>query len=342
MNYTAQDNQTGDNVLIKDNVEKCYSNLLGFKACADKYPDDFFGFKNCAEMAFRCEYASDQQAGYPECSKREEYSSLFLYQNPNYQKNPYCFQKTVNGITYDGVEQYPELWKCPSCSDCPKCPCLNENCTSIEERCLISSGQCGEFAYNDDPLTFYCRENWREEEEEKKEKPLGKERFCDKADEIPIGQTVDETEKWAEELAKLIREFINQTENMIEYIKRIGKEKDYCECDSVCLPNAQEGVCQSGCKYNQVEVPIIDPETGEPTGETYWVCYCVFVPCRGNPCQKMINLLLGKKANDKCPQGIEYKGVGWYYEQIKTALEDLERFAIEERSEILKKLIYSR
>jgi len=209
----------------------------------------------------------------------------------------------------------------------------------------MCNGECGEFAYNDDPLTFYCRgkwwEKWWEWEKERTRiltEPLGEEYICKKNNEIPVGQTVDETEYWAEELIRLIDNFIEKTDDMIEYIIEIGKEKDYCECGSLC--NGDERACEPPCEYEEVEVEYEDPETGET--KSYWVCYCVLMPCEGNPCQKMINLLKGKEASEDCPKGVEYKGVEWYYNKIKQAFDELEEFIMAGRSEILKKLTYSR
>jgi hypothetical protein len=52
----------------------------------------------------------------------------------------------------------------------------------------------------------------------------------------------------------------------------------------------------------------------------------VITPCAGNPCQELINKL---------------NGIVAYYNQIKQALERLKEIK-KERSEILKKLVYSR
>jgi len=354
INYSAGGDNRGGNVSINENEEKCYINIKSLKACADKY-DDFENFEKCAKTSFKCKYCTDQQAGYPDCLEKieKEYSSSFLYENPQKQRCPDCYEK-INGSSC--VDVYPETSKCPSCSNCPGCPCF----TPLKEKTYIPgggstnepgnvyricSGECGEYSYNDDPLTFYCRgswwERWWEWGDEKTRiptEPLGKEWSCEKNNEIPVGQTVDETEKWAEELMKLINDFVEKTEDMIEYIKGIGEEKDYCQCDSSC--NGEEKVCQGGCEYHQYERGYEDPYTGEIT--YYWDCYCSIKPCAGNPCQKMINLLRGKKVNEDCPKGKEYKGIGWYYMKIGEALEKLKGFTIEERAEILKKLIYSR
>ncbi len=334
--YTAEGETPDGNVSINENQEKCYIYPKCLKLCADAY-DYFENFEECSKTCFKCKYCTDQQAGYSDCLKEtgEEYSSSFLYENPEKQKCQDCWEEIDIGLGREKtcIEVYPETAKGPSCSNCPECPCSTQDIqgNTIYRAC---SAECGEYSYNDDPLTFYCRKTWGQEQ------PLtGKWWNCPKSNEIPVGQTVDETEKWAEELIKLVNKLIEKTENMIEYIEEIGEEKDYCECDSLC--NGDERACQSGCVYDQFLIPIVDYETGEII-DYYWYCDCFTKPCTGNPCQKMINLLKGKGADKYCPEGVEYKGVKWYYDEIKEALEKLKEFAIEERSEILKKLIYSR
>ena len=354
--YTVKEGEEEKvDVSINKNEEKCYINLKSLKSCADKY-DDFENFEKCAKTSFKGKYCTDQQAGYLDCLKKigKEYSSSFLYENPQKQKCPDCYEE-INGSSC--VDVYPETSKCPSCSNCPECPCSTQD---IQGNTIYSvcSGECGEYSYNDDPLTFYCRENWWErwwewgdEKTRIPTEPLGKEWSCEKNNEIPIGQTVDETEEWAEELTKLINDFIEKIKNMVDKkeekvikynIRYIGEEKGYCECDSLC--DGEEEACQSGCEYRQTPpIPIIDPYTDEIIGYTDWNCYCVKKLCQGNPCQKMINLLKRKEADGECPKGVEYKGTEWYYNEIKQALEKLKEFVLgEERSEILKKLIYSR
>ncbi len=259
---------------------------------------------------------------------------------------------------YDDPENFENCaktcFKCKYCtdqnSDCPECPCSTQDTQrdTIHKAC---SGECGEYSYDDDPLTFYCRENWWErwwewgdEKTRIPTEPLGKEWSCEKNNEIPVGQTVDETEKWAEELIELINKFIEETEDVIEYVKGIGEEENYCQCDSLC--DSSENACGGGCIYSQwwTDPQYYYDEYGNSiTIPGYWTCICTVKPCAGNPCRKMINLLRGKKVNEDCPKEVEYKGVEWYYNEIKQSLEKLKEFVLgEERSEILKKLIYSR
>ena len=330
---------------ITGNEENCYFNFKELKKCADDSAN-LNDFKNCAELSFGCKYCTDQYPGDPDCLKKpgSEYSSSYLYQNPDLQKCQKCTEpikikdeKTGKETSVACTEIYPETWKCPPCSRCPNCTCTSQVEPGVSYLYQLCGADCVEFAHNDDPLTFYCRTDWWYEEKPKT--PLGKEMICLKDKEIPIGRTIDETEKWVKELLDLVNKFLEKTENMVEYINQIGKEKNYCECDSKC--DGSETACKGDCIFWQQQVPIFD-EDGNQIG-TKWVCGCNTQPCDGNPCQKIINLLLGKQADDKCPKGTEYPGVGGHYDIVKEAFEKLKEFATKEsRSEILKRLIYSR
>lgn len=336
--------------------EDCYVNFQAFGDCSSYY-DTFESFRKCVESSM-CLYCTDQYAGYPDCLKKsyssDPYSPWDVYQNPSHQKDYLStFIARARGeVDYIVPISYPESKKCPLFSKCPQCPCENDECTELEKKRLISSADCMNFAYNDDPLTFYCRSTWTLEIP-----PTGRGWTCSKADEIPVGQTVDDAEYWAEELIELIEKFTETTESMIEYIKRIGEERDYCKCDSKCSDD--EKICTSGCKYSEMLVPVVDPETG---GILYyqWSCWCNVDPCAGNPCLKMINLLMGKTTPEGCPENTKFCGIPCYYSEsegegvnclnkcednefgLKEKLEEMKEFAIEKRSDVLKELIYSR
>ncbi len=231
-------------------IDKCYLSLQCVKDCADEFEDEDVAQRCIREKCFKCEYATKQNSGYIDClgsshawrgidslraifswaGERMSYSSFLSFEHPGLQKCRMCEMKTEGGeIKYLGVTQYPECGKCPSCSPCPECPCSVSG-----DIYRLSSAECSKYSFSGDPLTFYCRENWWEEENQKRETPLGEEQWvCDKEKEIPIGQAVDESEKWAEELIELTSELIRRTNYMLEYnIKEIGKEVGYCECDS--------------------------------------------------------------------------------------------------------------
>ena len=196
----------------------------------------------------------------------------------------------------------------------------------------VVTGTCNESSYNDDPLTFYCQQNWWYKEnkvEEKKLTPIGGEKVCSKENEIPVGQTIDNTEKWANELVKNINDFTKTTEDLIQYIRTIVQEQKYCQCDSTC----ENGLpCSSSCQY----VPPVC--NGDPP-----VCsidYCTVKPCAGIACQKMINLLRGG-ATANCP--VNKDGIFYYYDKIYKESKTFYEFVIADgRTDILKELSYSR
>ncbi len=364
------------------NLDKCYLYPKGLRNCAQE--TNFEKFQNCANNVWRCKYCTDQYAGYPDCLKEplkptDSFSSLYFLQNSSRQKCSQCYRvinEKTGKIEYSGIEQYPECSKCPPCSNCPKCPfiecdkkfaaceqkcegkqeCLNScnrdraNCVKnngIDESLIICTTQCAEFAYNDDPLTFYAPKSiWKGEEiagipyklENEYDPGKGSLTTCPAENQIPVGQTVDGAENWAESLIKAIDNLVQKTEETIAYIKKIAEEENYCKCDSKC--NDNENACGADCIYSQTLVPLIDAETGAII-RWDWLCDCALRSCSGNSCQKMINLLMGKAKDAPCPKDTEYKGIPSYYREIRIAVEEL-RKKIDGRSDILKKLIYSR
>lgn len=196
----------------------------------------------------------------------------------------------------------------------------------------VCTADCGEYFYNDDPLTFYCQQNWWYKEnkiEEKTPTPIGQEKVCSKENEIPIGQTIDDTEKWVADLFKKINDFTITIDGMVQYITMIGKEQNYCKCNSTCEGGKP---CASDCKY------VEGVCSGDPV-----VCSepeCIVQPCLGISCQKIINMLRGGKTKN-CPA--EKKGVSYYYDKISEAYKTFYSFIIlEGRSDLVKKLSYSR
>lgn len=312
--------------------EDCYANFKAIKDCAKTY-DNLDDFKKCTEKSM-CIYCTDQYAGYADCltKKTSDYSALYIYKNPTLQKDwQSTFFATIFGEKLT-APLYPESAKCPFFSQCPKCPCKDNKCT-LEEKCLCCGADCGEYVYSGDPLTFYCRTSWEPEEAH-----AGRWWVCEKNNEIPVGQTVDNAEKWTDDLLSKAGSLVNKTESMIQYIQEIGNKNpsDYCHCDSKC---ASDSICSGDCIFNQWQEPDIDPDTGEPTGTFHWVCSCDIQPCSGKPCLEMINRLRG----GTCPNGTSYPGVDWHYQGVKNAFEELKSFILEGgRSEILKTLVYSR
>jgi hypothetical protein len=339
---------------LLDNENKCLINVQELKNCVENSRDDE-SLEKCADSAALCPYCSDQYAGYPECLKspystQGEYSSSFIYQNPDYQvcQDPY---KTIQDNS-NCLSLYPETAKCPSASKCPQCPCdvnastgESSSASDLSEN-RVCSGECDSSAYNDDPLTFYCQQSWWLKNETKNTKPIGEERVCPKEKEIPIGRAIDNAEKWAQDFIDNIDKFAKNMQDTIDYIDYIGKEKNYCECDSKCDSAGKEPTCQAECAFEQTEAKTITTILGDGTEYPIDIspkCWCERQACEGNPCQKMINLLKGKLANDDCPIGTEYKGVEYYYNQINGGVKTLIISGTQvKRSDILKELSYSR
>ena len=320
----------GDSQCLVENEGKCIFNPPGLRYCAGSIDNEYY-LKDCINSSYLCKNGSNQYAGYPEClwppfSTGENYSASYIFQHPETQicQNPYApFEPEADTPC---IDIYPETSKCPASSNCPECPCGTAN---SENNVVV--GQCSEFSYNDDPLTFYCEQNWWDNTAEKKLTPIGNERFCSKENEIPIGRAVDATEAWADGLIKQLEDVAKNISDMADYVKKIGDEnpQSYCKCDSVC-ENGKP--CFTDCQYANAKVM----ESGNEVEN----CICGFKPCAGISCQKMINLLKGGKT-DNCP--VEKDGIGKYYDKIKKGVKDFNDFIIlQNRSDILKELTYSR
>ncbi len=206
--------------------------------------------------------------------------------------------------------------------------------------------QCTEYAYNGDPLTFYCqKEFWNDPQKEygKPPTPIGSEKNVDYilGSEIPIGQTVDDALAWAHKLITTSDSLHKDVQKIVEVMRTIGKArndkiinkdneevnnpaKDYCKCNAKLING--ESICTGTCEFNQALVPIYDDQ-GSYVGRE-WQCACDITPCKGNPCQQIIN----------------------YHSQLWNEFKFLQREYIdydtwlisEPRSDILKGLTYSR
>ncbi len=321
----------GNSQCLMQNKSKCIFNSNGLRQCVDKIDNQNY-LKDCINNSYLCKYGSNQNAGYPEClnypySKSEKYSASFIFQHWNYQVCPDPYAPFQEESETPCIDIYPETGKCPSSSNCPACPCDIVSASSDSKKISeynVVTGQCSEFSYNDDPLTFYCEQNWWNNPIEKLPKPIGIERFCSQENEIPLGRTVDDTKNWANGLIKQLDEISKNTKDLLGYIKEIGNEKDYCKCDSTCEGGGSP--CFTDCQYvgGIAESPA----------------FCAVKKGAGNSCQKMINLLKGGKTKN-CP--VEKKGVGFYYNKIYDGYKSLYAFIVsEKRSDILKELTYSR
>jgi len=195
--------------------------------------------------------------------------------------------------------------------------------------------QCNEYSYNDDPLTFYCQENWLSDpnREGLSEEPIGTSRFCPQKDEIPVGQMVDNAESWAENIIKPDK-LDKDIKDLIEQMTKAGEAKDtspiqdYCKC-SAKLENGNP-ICKTDCQYNQwlINIPIVDKNGKVVGNRQQWQCSCTFLPCSGNPCKQVIDYLVDVWNTNK---------------QLKSNFVDFYMaMLIEPRSDIIKQLTYSR
>ena len=324
---TCQKKCEGNSQCLIQNESKCIFNSNGLRQCVEGINNQNY-LKDCINNSYLCKYGSSQNAGYPEClwypySKGKNYSASFIFQHQNYQVCPDPYAPFEQGADTPCIDIYPETGKCPASSNCPDCPCGTVTDEKISEYNVVT-GQCSEFAYNDDPLTFYCEQNWWLNPENKsKPKPIGIERFCSEENEIPVGRTIDDTENWANSLIKQLDEISKNTKDLLGYIKEIGNERDYCKCNSTCEGGSP---CFTDCQYTE--------------GTTEKPAFCAVQTGAGNSCQKMINLLKGGKT-ENCP--VEKKGVGYYYNKIYDGYKSFYAFIVsEKRSDILKELTYSR
>jgi len=329
-----------NSMCIIKNAGTCLVDFKALRLCASKY-NDIDLLKKCAENAATCEYCSDQYAGYSDCvnSLQQQYSSSYIYKYPNIQicKNPY--QKISPYQSNNNQEQsafcitlYPETTKCPSSSKCPQCPCgvvddTNSETTNLNSEYRVCSSSCDNFYYKDDPLTFYCKTDWWTKDDANKEIPEGEERLCQKSKEIPVGQTVDNSEEWGNLFLNYIDKITKTTQEEIDYLIKIGDAKNYCECTSTC---DKEPLCSSECEYHEEEVTNED-------GVTETKQWCSRSKCSGQPCEKMIVMLGGGTCDER------YPGVTFYLDEISKIVYDFSEFVvINLRSDILKMLNYSR
>ena len=200
----------------------------------------------------------------------------------------------------------------------------------------VCSANCEEYAYNDDPLTFYCQNEWWWKDEASATTPIGQDMIAPEKREIPVGQTIDDAEKWAQDFMDNLDDFTKKTQDMIQYIKGIAEEKNYCECGSKCDSAGKEPACKAECIFSQIENP-------NPMDTNPYMCFCSRSQCTGNPCQKMINLFEGKTADQNCPKGTAFMGVEYYQKQIGQALSNFKSFVAQQsRSDVVKELEYSR
>jgi|SRR3989344_312196 len=256
----------------------------------------------------------------------------------------------------------PETSKCPTASTCPNCPCDEidqsikfsipiQSDKNIEKSTRANGGQnnittsretkayqivgpeCNEYSHNDDPLTFYCQDEWwkNPNREGLNEIPIGTQRMCLPGGEVPVGQTIDGAQNWANGLIDSADKMKQNIENILIQMYKAGKAidttpvKEYCKCDAK-FENS-EPICKTDCIFNQEWIDeSIDGDGNIIPG--HWVCGCALEACKGNPCDQII----------------DYLSQIWNsYRQFKLEFIDFYMvMTIEPRSDIMKELTYSR
>jgi hypothetical protein len=208
--------------------------------------------------------------------------------------------------------------------------------------------QCTGYSFNEDPLTFYCEDNWWNDP--KKEKtdpavPVGEEKTCKKQNDIPIGQTIDESISWIKDTMALIPFMDEAIQKVLDKASVMGKAKTTRPTENYCTCSAQfansEPICKTDCKYSQKQVLVTVPARDIYGANIYnadgsqvmiqelqWQCSCDLEPCKGSPCQQVI----------------DYHSDLWntYKDLQNVYMNATSRIISERRSDILKKLTYSR
>jgi len=118
--------------------------------------------------------------------------------------------------------------------------------------------------------------------------PMGKERFCPLENEIPVGQTVDNSKKWVVDINSDIEKFEEVVQAVLDKMEKVGKMKDdpivkdYCSCSARMITG--ERICASDCQFIQRQIC--------PPGKAcYWDCYCSVIPCKGPPCLQLLDYM---------------------------------------------------
>lgn len=358
---------TGSSSTSGANITSCLLGANDIANCKNSTTEE--EMKKCVETAYTCKSGSSQFSGYPECltspATRDDYTSSFIYLNPDSQVCPVALGQKSNNWTWSFwptgkgcIEVYPETAKCPSASQCPECKCdstagpgyflmedpltppARSSCGNVNSDPFDLGGECqqkyegfpvifrdvgpecNQPAYNDDPMTFYCRQDWWNEPDTKRIDAVGQTKTCSKAKEIPIGVTVDDAIKWTNDFLKIADKASDASQKMLDALNKISTRDDYCECDSKYEGGSP--ICRTCCNFNS-------PTCGEDDQGriiTITKAWCSFTPCAGNSCQQLIEYLY-KIINSRLA--------------IKSGFVELWRFVMpDQRTDVLKELTYSR
>lgn len=301
-----------------------------------------------------------------------KYSATYVYDHPECLKCKSATAPPPEGTTCYNKAKTDEACQvlCPETTKCsPSSSCANCKCDQIEDKyTFYISGQnvgttqsatiaveqnisahqlvgpeCNNTAYNDDPLTFFCQDNWWMDpnREGLSPTPIGQQRVCTKDGEIPVGRVIDDTLKWAAGIGTIADKIKKGIDDMATLMKKAGNAKDdpiikdYCKCNARF--ESKSPICNTDCRYNQnkIKVPVLDANgqpvldaNGDTVTQDKWVCSCNFIACNGKPCQQVMNYLAQMQS---------------LYGQVKLNYIYLYTTLLQEpRSDVLKELTYSR
>jgi len=356
----CEEQSANNSQCVIDKADVCLFGGQGLKNCVTSTTDQ--GNTNfCINNAYLCKNGSNEYAGYPDCAtpgpskcSAGDSSASFFYENPKCQKckDPYASLTKGGGKCQD---IYPETAKCPTSSNCPGCPCdqidttlkfsvpiesyqkvaYEDNYYTTEQpfsAYQMVGPQCNNYSLNDDPLTFYCQDNWWLDPNREKSgvTPIGTEKVCPIKLEIPIGQTVDNAKNWADALIKSADKINQDIQVALNQMDKIGKAKDTSPIQDYCRCNAKfensNPICKTDCQYAQWWDIVGADQDGNPIWG--WRCSCILEPCKGSPCQQMTDYLAQLWNNIR---QLKLDFIDFYTAMLK-----------EPRSDIMKELTYSR
>jgi hypothetical protein len=125
----------------------------------------------------------------------------------------------------------------------------------------IVGPQCNEYSYNDDPLTFYCQDQWWNDpnKEGNNPIPIGKERISPASGEVPVGQTVDDAKNWAAVLIGNADKMEKAIQPLLDQMIKIGRTQVTNPVQNYCKCNAQletgESICKPDCTGTYERLP---------------------------------------------------------------------------------------
>jgi len=325
--YCASQNIDKDGNVDQGEADYCIKNAYlckngsdqyaGYQDCGQPKPvaslvTDTNGVNDCSQA-----YSASFFYDHPQCQKCAK-----PYGAP--ASDSVCSSKPVSssktnsskGGSASCQDMCPETAKCPSSSSCPNCPCDQITSQNDQTQLLtikfsvpddnigkysvasrdvsghqMSGPQCDQYSHDNDPLTFYCENNWwNNPNNQEGPAPVGSSRTCSQNKEIPVGQTVDNAEAWADTLKNNAARMSRNAQQIIGDMTITGKAKDtkpiqdYCKCNAKTMGDTP--ICTTNCFYWYF------PGGYDDYGDYYQSsCYTYLSPCQGSPCATVTSFL---------------------------------------------------